>query len=127
MGDLSQNFSKHEFACQCGCGYGMNDGDVDAALVMLLERIRARVGGVVRLNSGCRCEKHNLAVGGATHSTHKLGQAADIRVEGGWHRRRVLDAAILEGAEGVGVAKTFIHVDTHPGSQNVARPSAWSY
>jgi hypothetical protein len=25
------------------------------------------------------------------------------------------------------VAKTFIHVDNHPGSPEVARPSAWCY
>lgn len=127
MGDLSEHFSRSEFACKCGCGFGLADGDVDAGIVILLEKIRARVGGPVRLNSGCRCEKRNRDEGGAKHSTHMLGQAADIRVEGGWHRRRILDAAIFEGAEGVGVAKSFVHVDVHPGSPDVARPSAWSY
>lgn len=127
MGDLSDHFSRSEFACKCGCGFGLNDGDVHPGLVVLLEHIRARVGGPVRLNSGCRCEDHNKAEGGAKHSTHMLGQAADIRVEGGWHRRVVLDAAIFEQAEGVGLAKTFVHVDVHPGSPEVGRPSAWSY
>ena len=123
MGDLSDHFSSSEFECKCGCGFD----SVDPELIVLLEKIRGFVGGPVRINSGCRCESHNNSVGGAKHSVHKLGQAADIRVEGGWHRRRVLDAAVACGAEGIGVARTFIHVDVHEGSPEVARPSAWSY
>ena len=127
MGDLSTNFSKAEFACKCGCGFGLEDGDVSAELVILLENIRSDVGGPVRLNSGCRCETHNRNEGGAVHSPHKLGEAADIQVEGGRHRFIVQYAAHIHGAEGVGTAKTFIHVDTHHSSPNCPRPSAWSY
>ena len=123
MGDLSDHFSSHEFACKCGCGYD----EVDPELINLLEKMRSFIGGAVRINSGCRCENHNNAVGGARHSVHKLGQAADIMVGGGWHRRRVLDAAVACGAEGIGVARTFIHVDVHEGTADVPRPSAWTY
>lgn len=126
MGDLSEHFSKSEFACKCGCGFGLNGGDVSPALVFLLEAIREDVGGPVRLNSGCRCEKHNKDEGGVEHSVHTLGEAADIQVEGGRHRFMVLRAASDHGAEGIGVAKTFIHVDVHKGEVK-PRPSAWSY
>jgi uncharacterized protein YcbK (DUF882 family) len=126
MGDLSQHFSRSEFACGCGCGFGLQPGDVDPVLVGLLEDIRATVGGPLRLTSGCRCEAHNAAVGGVPGSVHTLGQAADIQVEGGRHRRQVLDAAIRHQAGGVGVARSFIHVDVHHGSIK-PRPSAWSY
>jgi uncharacterized protein YcbK (DUF882 family) len=126
MGDLSENFSKSEFACKCGCGYGLQDGDVSPALVFLLEAIREDVGGPVRLTSGCRCPDHNQAVGGVPDSVHTLGEAADIQVEGGRHRFMVQRAAHDHGAEGIGTAKGFIHVDTHKGDVK-ARPSAWSY
>jgi len=126
MGDLSQHFSRAEFACSCGCGFGLSPGDVDPVLVGLLEDIRAAVGGPLRLTSGCRCKNHNAAVGGVPGSVHTLGQAADIQVEGGRHRWQVLNAAIRHQAEGVGVAKVFIHVDVHDGSIK-PRPSAWSY
>jgi len=116
-----------EFACKCGCGFGRNPGDVSVDLILLLEAIRADVGGPVRLNSGCRCKKHNEDEGGAEHSPHMLGEAADIQVEGGRHRFNVQHAAHIHGAEGVGTAKTFIHVDVHKGTPECARPSAWSY
>jgi hypothetical protein len=110
MGDLSPNFSKSEFACKCGCGFGAKDGDVSAGLVVLLEKIRQDVGGPVRLTSGCRCEKHNR----------------DIQVEGGRYRFMVAQSAFSHDAEGVGIAKGFVHVDVHDGSSK-PRPSSWSY
>jgi uncharacterized protein YcbK (DUF882 family) len=126
MGDLSPNFSKSEFACKCGCGFGAKDGDVSAGLVVLLEKIRQDVGGPVRLTSGCRCEKHNRDVGGVDHSVHTLGEAADIQVEGGRYRFMVAQSAFSHDAEGVGIAKGFVHVDVHDGSSK-PRPSSWSY
>jgi len=105
----------------------MADGDVSPELIDRLEDIRADVGGPVRLNSGCRCETHNIAVKGAKHSVHMLGEAADIQVEGGRHRYQVQHSAHIFGLEGIGTARTFIHVDVHKGSPDVARPSAWSY
>ena len=126
MGDLSEHFSKSEFACKCGCGFGLQDGDVSPALVFLLEAIREDVGGPVRLTSGCRCPDHNQAVGGVEDSVHTLGEAADIQVEGGRHRFMVQRAANDHGAEGIGIAKGFVHVDVHKG-ETKPRPSAWPY
>jgi len=126
----AEHFYVYEAVCKCDdpdCHFGREEGDVPLRQIQLLERIRLRIGGPVRPTSWCRCEKHNQAVGGAKNSTHKLAEATDIQVEGGRHRRMVLDAAILEGAEGVGVANGFIHVDSHRGSAEVPRPSAWSY
>lgn len=123
---LSPHFSTEEFACKCGCGFGTNPGDVSQGLLDLLEGIRSEVGGPVRLNSGCRCEQHNQAVGGVQHSAHTQGEAADIQVEGGRYRYIIQHAAHKYGAEGVGTAKTFVHVDVHTGGV-LPRPSAWSY
>jgi uncharacterized protein YcbK (DUF882 family) len=127
MGDLSKHFSKHEFACRCGCGFGTHSGDVSTELVSLLEGIRAEAGGPLRINSGCRCEAYNQLVGGAAYSRHVTGEAADIGVEGGWRRFKVQKAAHLMGAEGVGTARGFVHVDVHHGSPDCPRPSAWVY
>ena len=122
MGDLSTNFSRWEFTCKCGCGFDR----VDPALIVLLENIRSDVGGPVSINSGCRCETHNTSVSGAKHSPHKLGEAADIQVEGGRHRFIVAESAYKHGAMGVGTYKGWIHADVHRGSVNCARPSAWA-
>jgi uncharacterized protein YcbK (DUF882 family) len=123
MGDLSDHFSKSEFKCSCGCGYGTREGDVSEALLDLLERMREEYGPI-RLTSGCRCAQHNAAVGGVPNSAHTRGTAADIFCFGGRTRRELVDLAVVCDAAGIGVAKTFVHVDV---DDVLSRPSAWSY
>jgi hypothetical protein len=43
---------------------------------------------------------------------------------GGWNRRKLVDLAVVCDAAGIGVAKTFVHVDV---DDVLSRPSAWSY
>jgi len=124
MGDLSDHFSKVELQCDCGCGFGTNDGDVDPNLILLLEGIRMEINKPVRITSGCRCQKHNADVGGVPNSAHTRGTAADIYVSGGYHRWQVMEAAVVIEAHGIGIAKTFVHVDA---DEVLPRPSAWSY
>ncbi len=77
MGDLSKHFSRAEFSCSCGCGFDT----VDAELIVKLEKARAFFDAPLNINSGCRCKKKNKQVGGAEHSPHLDGKAADIRVD----------------------------------------------
>jgi uncharacterized protein YcbK (DUF882 family) len=79
MGDLSENFSRREFACKCGCGY---DG-INLALVEVLQRLRNTMRQPIQVNSGCRCVNHNMSVGGVQPSEHMKGNAADITCEAG--------------------------------------------
>jgi len=133
MGDLSDHFSSSEFACQCGCGYGTNPGDVSPDLIQLLEEMRLYLQRPIMIRSGCRCRYHNGVVGGVAHSRHVTGEAADIGVIGGEERHNMIFAATIinyrhfPGAQGIGIAKTFIHVDVHMGSDDCPRPAAWSY
>ena len=79
MGDLSEHFSRLEFACKCGCGFDF----VDAELILVLENLRAKLGNrKIEITSGCRCPHHNALEGGARGSKHLLGIAADIKVDG---------------------------------------------
>lgn len=48
-------------------------------VINVLDPIRLYWGRPVIVTSGYRCPKLNAAVGGATYSQHRLGQAADIR------------------------------------------------
>ena len=66
-----------EFLCPC-CGGG--EGKVSEALVTWLEILRRAWGESVIVNSGWRCAARNLKVGGARHSRHLIGCAADIRI-----------------------------------------------
>ena len=47
----------------------------------ILDPLREAWGEPIIVGSGYRCEALNKAVGGAAHSQHKLGQAADIHTK----------------------------------------------
>lgn len=71
-------FKRSEFECKCGCGFDT----VDYELAAVLDDIRSYFNSPVIINSGCRCESHNKAIGGSENSKHRLGVAADIVVSG---------------------------------------------
>lgn len=48
----------------------------------VLDPLRLAIRRAIRVTSGFRAPAVNEAVGGADHSQHKLGEAADIKVEG---------------------------------------------
>ena len=74
MGDLSEHFSKKEFACKCGCGRNVTNMDV----VNGCQDVRDVIGIPITVNSGTRCEKRNAAAGGVPNSFHVQGSAVDI-------------------------------------------------
>ena len=105
---LSNNFFLKEFECKCGkCKKTI----VDKKLVNSLQLIRNHFGKPVIINSGYRCAKHNSAVGGASNSQHTKGKAADIVIKGVAPSDVAAYAASI-GIMGIGVYKTFTHVDT---------------
>jgi hypothetical protein len=85
MGDLSKNFSRHEFACDCGCGLD----SINPLIVEILQDIRDRFGKKLTIHErgGCRCKALNKLAGGAPESRHlphgpdNLCDAADYDVE----------------------------------------------
>jgi len=66
----------HDFNCQCGCGRGQFDARL---FLFLLELDRLDVE-VKKISSAFRCDKHNIAEGGAVNSKHLYGLAVDIHV-----------------------------------------------
>lgn len=74
MANDTKNFKASEFACHCGCGYNI----IDQRVIDMAQVIRDAAGVPIRVNSGCRCEKHNTAVGGVKGSNHTKGLAADL-------------------------------------------------
>lgn len=127
MTQLSPHFTAEEFACRCGCGLGLQPGDVSPDLLELLEQVRALAGGLpLRITSGLRCAAHNAAVGGVERSTHCRGLAADISCRGGLRRWQLVCAAAAAGAQGIGLGRTYIHLDVARGPEN-GRPAAWGY
>jgi len=109
MGDLSKNFSRHEFSCSCGCGFDT----VDAELLDVLQSVRDHFGKPVKINSACRCDIHNLNVGGTSNSQHRLGRAADIDVSDiSPTQVQAYLIAKYPYTFGIGVYDNFTHIDT---------------
>ena len=109
-GKVSKHFRVREFASKDGADKVLIDDD----LVALLEDIREAAGGkAITINSGYRSPEHNAAVGGVSNSQHVKGTAADIVVEG-TDPLTVGQIAehFLNKTGGIGVYKSFTHVDT---------------
>ena len=123
------HFGPREMACQCGCGFGTAPGDISEELLDVLEHIRERVGEPVVVKSGARCTTHNADVGGVPHSAHTRRPAvtaADITLLRfyGNDRHRLVVAAVEAGVRGLGLARSYLHVDV---DRVLPRPSAWTY
>ena len=114
----SPHFSDAELACHhCGVN-GCQQELVDA-----LEALRAIAGVPIKVNDAYRCPEHNAAVGGAPHSEHMTGIAADIVIEGMSPEEMYHAAQQVPAIKGIGVANRqgYIHVDTR------TAPARWCY
>ena len=81
-----------------------------------IEAVRQTLGRPIRINSGHRSWRHNLAVGGAPKSEHRR-LAVDISLAG-HDRLDLLTACKAAGFTGFGYYRTFLHVD-------LGRPRFW--
>lgn len=105
---LSANFTAKEFAC----GDGSDPIFVSPSLVTVLQKIRTHFGKPVRITSAFRTSNHNKGVGGASHSQHLFGLAADIKVDGVTPSKVAAYAeTLLPKSGGIGRYKTFTHID----------------
>lgn len=110
---LSKNFRLGEFKCKCKrCSTVL----VDDELVEIIQKIRDHFGVSININSGYRCEAHNVEVGGASGSHHTKGMAADIVVTG------VEPKEVAKYAESIGVKRiglyggsegNFVHIGSN--------------
>ena len=109
------------FACQCGeCDWTGPKGE----LLLKLEEARSLAGIPFVINSGPRCPRNNLDVGGVDDSEHVHGSGADIRCDSSWARMKIVRACLAAGFDRIGVAKTFVHVGV---SKSKPRPMMWVY
>lgn len=113
MTQLSSNFKRDEFKCNCG---ECKANTVDAELLQVLQRLRDEFGKSITITSGNRCKAYNEKVGGSDKSQHLLGRAADIVVSGAnphiiyeW-----LDSQ-YPNQYGLGRYDDFTHIDTRDG------------
>lgn len=108
---LSKHFNSLEFDCSCEAPE-CTITKISKELVQMLEHVREHFGVPIHINSAFRCKTHNKSVGGAAHSRHIFGDAADI-VVAGVPASEVYDFAdkLIDQSGGVGRYPTFTHID----------------
>lgn len=107
-------FTDNELKCKCCGQMVLAEGFLDK-----LNELRYHFGKPMRVNSGCRCYAHNMAIGGHPNSAHvfdhpkrplKGSYAVDIHCANSEDRFRLVALAYKAGWC-VGVNKTFVHLD----------------
>lgn len=133
---LSKYFSTHEFDCQC-IHKTCVDQKISVSLIENLNKIREDVGGPLNVTSGFRCARHQndlrkqlnkdgkqLTVPTGSVSQHELGNAADVSPR--TSTISILRKIVEKVFDSIGIAKTFLHVDTRPKrTDNTKR--IWNY
>lgn len=105
--NITSNFTSEEMACPC-----CKRCDMNPEFMNKLQKFRDLLGFPVQIDSGFRCERHNQDIGGVKNSQHLVGKAADISYR---HlpadQRCLLISQALVNFDGIGLGKTFIHID----------------
>lgn len=113
---MTKNFSKSEFECKCGCEMPESVESNIKELAKNLQVVRDMLGGPIKINSAYRCPEWNKVIGGAVHSQHTKGKAADIVVDDLRPEQvvvgldRMIDAGFIKQG-GIGAYATFTHYD----------------
>ena len=110
-------FDIREFKCT---HTGRNN--MDDAFLEKLDQLREECGFPFTITSGFRDETHPNEARKEIPGTHNQGIAADIKVSNGTERMNIVHQALKMGFGGIGIAKTFVHVDTR-----TTTPVMWTY
>ena len=112
--DEIKYFKKQKFPCKCGKYCDGYPSEIDMDMVKIADKIRAKIGKPITINSGLRCKTHNANVGGVSNSQHLLGKAADLGCPAGCTPTQMASIAeeIMGDTGGIGIYPWGIHIDT---------------
>jgi len=110
-------FMRKDFDCQETGNNEMSDYFLEK-----LDDLRHECGFPFIVTSGYRDPSHSIEAKKSKPGKHSKGIAADIRIRNGAEGYKIVSEAIKAGFTGIGVAKTFIHVDTREST-----PVIWCY
>tara|TARA_X000001382_G_scaffold18280_2_gene11259 strand:+ start:1119 stop:1472 length:354 start_codon:yes stop_codon:yes gene_type:complete len=111
-------FAVADFDCQ-----ETGENKIEDEFVRKLDSLRDVCGWPFIVTSGFRDASHSVEIikpnGGGYHTK---GIASDIKVLGGKMRYEIVSNAIKHGFTGIGIAKTFVHLDIREDT-----PMIWTY
>ena len=110
-------FEVSDFDCQ-----ETGENEMCEGFLRKLDALRHACGFPFVVTSGYRSPRHSIEAGKSKPGMHASGCAADIRALSGSQKYTIVQKALEMGFTGVGVAKTFIHLDTRS-----TTPVVWNY
>lgn len=110
-------FKLSDFDCQ-----ETGNNEMSEEFLEKLDDLRHVCGFPFIITSGYRDPTHSIEARKAKAGTHARGIASDIRINNGNEAYDIIKNAQSMGFNGIGVAKSFIHVDIRKGM-----PVLWSY
>lgn len=112
-------FTVEEFACK-----ETGENEISSTFITRLDNLRDLCGFPFTITSGYRSPTHSKEVSkpAGSKGQHTLGIAADIAVSNGAQRYTLVQNAMKLGFTGIGIAKSFVHVDTR-----ATEPVIWTY
>ena len=111
-------FNISEFDCSF-----TGNNEMDEWFLARLDSLRHACDFPFTITSGYRDPVgHPIEAKKSIAGTHAQGIAADIKVNNGIEKYKIISEAMKMGFTGIGVAKTFIHVD-----DRTTQPVVWSY
>lgn len=110
-------FTVDEFDCQF-----TGENRMEAEFLEKLDQLRHECGFPFVITSGYRSATHPQEVKKDKPGTHSQGIAADIKITNGSARYTIIERALELGFTGIGIADTFVHVDTRG-----TPPVIWTY
>lgn len=109
-------FDRSDFDCQ-----ETGENRIPDRFIHRLDELRERCGFPLVVTSGYRSPQHSIEAAKDEPGEHTRA-AADLAVNGGWQRYRLVREAMDMGFTGIGIAKTFIHLD-----DRIQTSVMWSY
>ncbi len=86
--------------------------DMEQRAMDIFDRVRDGAGMPLTLTCAYRTKEWDRAKGRSGNSAHTAGQAIDISCTDLSTRYKIVQAAINAGITRIGIAKTFVHIDT---------------
>jgi zinc D-Ala-D-Ala carboxypeptidase len=110
-------FKLSDFDCQ-----ETGNNEMSEEFLEKLDDLRHVCGFPFIITSGYRDPSHSIEAKKAKAGTHARGIASDIRINNGNEAYQIIKHAQSMGFNGIGVDKSFIHVDIRQGM-----PVIWCY
>ncbi len=105
----SRYFSEAEFErCTPPCSLQ----DMSQEAMDTFDKVRQNVGTPLSISCAYRTEAWDRAKGRSGNSAHTQRCAIDVRCTDSGLRHKIVQAAIKAGITRIGIAKTFVHIDT---------------